>query len=355
MGIPRSSSLEPQATPFPLLYAALVAASPELRQLGFTSNYNSLGPRLDALVGFDPDGEGRVGRLVDLTVGTDPATGQVALRSQPPIFYVDGYWRADGRTPGLAYNGRATVVASRSMILSDNLLYLNGLDNVNTALPPASACPSGAADRTRCGLADMLGLVAQQDVWMGDASGPVHEISAVILAGNDVNMFTYTSANTCCSGPSNPVTFNGTVMATRQAALVRDWANPTPGHEGAPCTAAQSPCRPVVFFPADTTCGAVGCWKFMTLDLATGFLSVDQSLPVFKDGCVTTSSAPLTPAACAAGTRRVTHFQLNVRYDGRLKTNAELVPTGIPTGGSAVYMALAPRGWKDCGSNPLCP
>lgn len=355
MGLPRGPSTSPQQTGFDTIYAAAVNTSAELRQLGFTTRYSSLGARLDALLGTNPDGEGRVTRLVDLTVGTDPTTGQSILRPQPPIFYVDGYWRTDRGMAGFAYNGRGTVVATKSMIVSDNLLYLGSLSNVNTALPASSVCPTGTADRTNCGLADMLGLIARDDIWMGDSNGTVHEISAVMLAGRDFNFFEYTSSGSCCNGPSNPVTFNGTVMATRQAALVRDWADPSAGHESAQCNMAQSPCRPVVFFPSDTSCGASGCWKFMAMDPTTGFLSMDSSRPAFRDGCVTVSSSPLTPSACPPGSRRVTHFQLNVNYDARLRTAPELTPPGLPAGGAMIYKTLLAGSWKDCGGNPSCP
>ena len=65
--------------------------------MGFTTSYGSLGTRLDTLIGTNPAGDGVISRLVDLTVGTD-ADGHSILRAQPPIFYVDGYWRADGTT-----------------------------------------------------------------------------------------------------------------------------------------------------------------------------------------------------------------------------------------------------------------
>jgi hypothetical protein len=355
MGLPRGPGAAPQRTPFSLIFAAAVNASPELRQLGFTTSYLSLGSTLDAWLGTDINGDGRAHRLVELTVGVDHTTGQAALRSQPPIFYVDGYWRVDGGTGAVAYNGRATVVASKSMMLSDSLLYLGGLANVNVTLPPSTACASG--DPAACGLADMLGLVSKDDIWIGDPSGTLHEISAVMLAGRDVNYFTYTATGECCRGLRNPLTLNGVVIAARQVALVRDWADPTPGGEGAACNTAQSPCRPVVFVPGDTGCSATGCWRFLTLDTATGALSIDPSRAGFRDGCVTTNPVPanLTPTTCPAGSRRVTHFQLKVNYDVRLDTAPALMPPALPTAGSGQrYTRLANLTWRDCGSDKTC-
>ncbi len=349
MGLPRTPSVAPQGTSFDSIFAAAVNASPELQQLKFTPSYTSLGSRLDVLVGANPD----VDRFVDLTVGTDPATGESIVRAKPPIFYVDGYWRVGGSTGTFAYNGRATVVASKSMILSDDMVYLGGLSNVKIELPSARDCSDGS-NATACGLGDMLGLVAKEDVWIGDSTGAVHQVSAIMMAGRDVNYFYYSSSGGCCKGPSNPVTVDGAIVATRQAALVRDWADPSPGREGASCNLAQSPCRPVAFFPADPSC-ATGCWKFLTMDPATGVLSVDGSKPSFGDGCVTVSPSPPTPAACPPGTRRVTHFQFNLNYDARLKTTPSLLPPGLPAAPDGqVYTALVPRAWRDCGSNKEC-
>ena len=198
MGLPRSPSVAPQGTSFSDIYAAAVTFSPELRQLGFTTQYSSLGSRLDAILGVNPNGEGRVDRLVDLTVGMDPATGK-GMERPPSIFYVDGYWRTDGSASGFAYNGRGTIVASKSVILSDSLLYLGDMSNVNADAPKAG-CPS-ATDRGLCGAADMLGIIAQENIWIGDPNGQIHEVDAVMLAGRDINLVQYAaSAATCCDG-----------------------------------------------------------------------------------------------------------------------------------------------------------
>jgi hypothetical protein len=355
MGLPRSPSASPQGTAFSKIFHDAVAASAELRQVGLDKDsYSTLGQRLDAL--FDSvDGEGRADRLIDFTMGVS-ADGTSVRRANAPIFYMEGYWRADGGTPGLVYNGVATVVASKSMVLSDNILYLGGRSNTRVdsdPLPAASACGSDDG-RAGCGFGDMMGLVAKDDIWIGDANGAIHEVSAVLLAGRDLGFFGYTSSGECCAGPSNPVSFTGSLIANRQVALVRDWADPSPGHENSACDVAQPPCQPVVFVPNDTTCGITGCWRFLTMSLANGGWSVDAAKSGFRDGCVTISSSPLTPPSCLPGTRRVTHFQLNVNYDARLLSTPKLVPPGLPDGGSTVYAKLMAGTWKDCGSNPSC-
>jgi hypothetical protein len=354
MGLPRSPSVAPQGTSFSDIYAEAVRSSEELRQLKFTPQYVSLGSRLDAIL-VDRNGGAAIDRLVDLTVGIDPATGK-GMERPPSIFYVDGYWRTDGSASGFAYNGRGTIVASKSVILSDGLFYLGSTSNVNGDAPKAGCADPN--DRQYCGAADMLGIMAQENIWVGDPNGQIREVDAVMLAGRDINLVQYAaSAATCCDGASNPLTFNGTVLALRATALARDWADPTPGpqHQYTDCTAAQPPCRPVTFVRADTSCGGTdGCWRFLSKDPATGLFTVDTTLSGFQ-GCVATQAQPFTPSSCPQG-RRVTHFQtLTMNYDKRLQEHPELIPPGLPTGGRTGYSGLAAKLWKDCGGDPKCP
>jgi hypothetical protein len=346
MGLPRIAGVTPQGTPFPVIYAAAVAFSPELRQLGFTADdYRSLGSTLDAILGVDPSGEGLVDRLVDFTVGID-ASGK-AMPRPPSIFYVDGYWRTDGSVSGYAYNGRGTIVASKSVIVSDSLHYLGNTSNVN-ADAPKSGCAS-ATDRAHCGAADMLGILAQDNIWIGDPRGQIRAVDAVMLAGRDVNLLQYAaSSTTCCGGSSDRLTVTGTVLGLRGTALARDWADPTPSHQGAACNAAQPPCRHVTF---DPVCGgaAGGCWRFLSRDPVTGLFTVDTALSGFQQ-CVTTPGKP-----CPQGRLVVTHFPLTINYDTRLQEHPGLLPPGLPTGGRTGYNSLAALLWKDCGSNPKCP
>ena len=330
-----------RARPFPTIYAAAVAGSPELQQLGFTTLYGSLGQRLDAILGSSPSGEGRIDRLVDLTVGIDPATGK-GMERPPSIFYVDGYWRSDDSASGFAYNGRGTIVSSKSAIFSDSVLYLGSPANVNVDLP-AAGCPPGT-DLRHCGKADMLGIIAQENIWVGDANGQVHEVDAVMLAGRDINLVAYAaSAAACCDGLSYPLTFNGAVLGLRGVALARDWADPT--RPETVCSTAQPPCRPITFVRGDTSCGvgSEGCWKFLSKDPVTGLFNVDPVPSAFQ-ACVSGQGQPLAPPNC----RRVTHFQLTINYDTRLLEHPELAPPGLPA-----KNLIAGR-WKDCGSNSSC-
>ncbi len=114
------------------------------RRRGFTAQYSPLGSQLDTILGVSPSGEGRIARLVDLTMGTDPATGMSVMRD-PPIFYIDGYWRTDGSTSGFAYNGRATIAATKSVIFSDSLLYLGSLLARDKRVKVTAVGPLGAS------------------------------------------------------------------------------------------------------------------------------------------------------------------------------------------------------------------
>ena len=143
----------------------------------------------------------------------------------------------------------------------------------------------GGTDRRLCGAADMLGIMAQENIWIGDPNGRIREVHAVMLAGHDINLVQYAaSAATCCDGVTNEMTFKGAVLALRGTALARDWADPTPGHQEADCNAAQPPCRPVTFVQADTSCGGAGCWRYLSKDPATGLFAVDTAVPIgFQD------------------------------------------------------------------------
>jgi hypothetical protein len=350
MGLPRSPSVAPQGTRFSDIYAEAVESSHELDQLKFTAQYGSLGSRLDAILGLNPNGEGKIERLVDFTVGMDPDTAKGTERP-PSIFYVDGYWRTDGSESGIAYNGRGTIVASKSAILSDSIVYLGSMLNAN-ADAPKGGC-ANPNDREHCGAADMLGIIAQENIWIGDQNGSIREVDAVMLAGRDINVMQYAaSAATCCDGANDTLTFNGTVLGLRGTALGRDWADASSGagHQNTDCSAARPPCQPVTFVQGDTSCGAAGCWRFLSKDPATGLFAVDPALGAFPD-CVNKPGEPLTPSTC----QRVTHFQLVINYDKRLQEHPELIPPGLPTGGRTAYSGLAPLAWKDCGSNPACP
>ena len=229
---------------------------PGAQQLQFTTQYSSLGTRLDAILGASPNGEGRIDRLVDLTVGIDPSTAK-GMQRDPSIFYVDGYWRTDDSASAVRLQWPRD---DRRQQVRDPLgqpALPGDMSNVNADAPKAG-CAS-ATDRGLCGAADMLGIIAQENIWIGDPNGQIHEVDAVMLAGRDINLVQYAaSAATCCEGSSNPLTFNGAVLALRGTALARDWADPTPGHQEADCNAAQPPCRPVTFVQADTSCGGAG-------------------------------------------------------------------------------------------------
>src|SRR5205823_8389820 len=109
-------------------------------------------------------------------------------------------------------------------------------------------------------------------------------------------------------------------------------------------------CRPVQFFPNDSSCGVTGCWRYLTIDTdashATyGALVSDLAHPAFQ-GCE-------SQLACSTG-RRITHYQLNVNYESRLWHNSSLLPPALPSGGAGLPPTLSKGTWKDCGPRPAC-
>jgi hypothetical protein len=229
------------------------------------------------------------------------------------------------------------------VILSDSLLYLGSMANVNVDAPKAG-CPSGT-DRRALRRGGHARDHSPGEHLVGDPSGPIREVDAVMLAGRDINLMQYAaSAATCCDGVTNDLTFKGSVLALRGTALARDWADPTPGTK-MPTAMPRSrvPTRHVHR-------GRHELWRGGRLLAVPQQGSCDRTLrrrygPERVSGLRDTQTQP----HCLSGSRRVTHFALTINYDKRLQENPELVPPGLPTRGLATLV------WKDCGSNPNCP
>ncbi len=348
MGLPRSPSTAPQGTPFSDIYAAAVTSSPELQQLGFTAQYSSLGSRLDAILGANPNGEGRIDRLVDLTVGMHPATAK-GMERNPSIFYVDGYWRTDDSASGFAYNGRGTIVASKSVILSDSVLYLGDMSNVN-ADAPKTACAS-ATDRGLCGAADMLGIIAQENIWIGDPNGQIHEVDAVMLAGRDINLVQYAALRRHLLRGVEP---SADVQRNR-AGAPRHGTGSGLGrpHAGAPGSGLQ--CRAASVPPRHVRPGRHELWRGGLLEVPQQG-SRDRTLRrryvrARVSGGVRDDPGPAADAAELPARESASDPlpRSSIKYDTRLHEHPELIPPGLPTRGLAAVL------WKDCGSNPKCP
>ncbi|MBI2529151.1 MAG: hypothetical protein HYV93_24585 [Candidatus Rokubacteria bacterium] len=273
------------------------------------------------------DGVRPGGELISGKTGQRGAQRRVDfnISSQPPIFVADGNVRFSAYDSyGFAINARATMVATRDLILSDNMIYQGG----NTDTNPLTA--------------DLIALVAQRDVWFGDPEfGTFYEGSGVMLAGRDFNYVFYDNLGNSKT-PENAVTLNGTMLANRQIAVFRDFANPT--NANGTCPAGTTGCRPAVFYRSDTSCGSVdGCWRFITRD-SDGNILPDTSIPAFQD-CGAGSGG------CAGATRKITHYQMTLSYETRLRTNSSLVPPGLPTGASQAFSSF--YSWIEC-RNPTC-
>ncbi|HXJ78984.1 MAG TPA: pilus assembly PilX N-terminal domain-containing protein [Candidatus Methylomirabilis sp.] len=247
---------------------------------------------------------------------------------QPSIIFVDGnVWFNNKSDYGFAINGRATIVSTNDITLADNLIYKNGLSDTGTST------------------ADMLGLVAQRDVWYGDPRyGTFYEGAGVMLAGRDFN-FVFLDLNGNQKPPDNAMTLNGSMLANRQVAIFRDFANTGGSSSTSACDSSSTNCQAVSFDPTTTSCGSAnGCWRFL-LRSADGSVSFDTSKSEFKE-CV-----PAAHGGCNSGTRVISHFQMTLNYDNRLFTNPTLVPPGLPNGGG-VNFANSWKDWQEC---PPCP
>lgn len=288
--------------------------------------------------------------------GTRGAQRKVALaRDAPPVFLVEGNaWFHAKDAWGIAIEGRGTIVATNDVLLADNVIYMHGITNDPAVYP----------DSTNPATADMLGLVAQRDLWFGDPNfGTFLEGSGVMLAGRDFNFVFFKADGTCCAAPEdNGVTLNGTMLANRQVALLRDFAHPT--RANANCPPSSTACKPVAYFPVPSEDGTIlGVWKFVKR-----LRCPEDGCPVEQDGQIVIDPAPtsnpVTNAALAAGfiecgapglpsctgagvlRRRISHYQMSINYERRLFTNAELVPPGLPTGLGQIFAGW--HSWRQC-------
>ena len=243
-----------------------------------------------------------------------------AVSGQPPIILADGnIWFNSLDSYGFAINGRATIVATNDVLLSDNMIYKDGLSNTNSAT------------------ADMLGLVGARDIWYGDPRfGTFYEGSGIMLAGRDFNFVFYDSSLTPKT-PDNAITLNGTMLANRQIAVFRDFANPS--NPNATCAGGTTGCQPIRFDPSNTSCGSAdGCWRFIARD-ANGNITFDATKAPFRE-C-------RGLGACAAGTAVISHYQMTLNYDNRLFPGSSLTPPGLP-GGAGLIFANSWRDWQEC-------
>ncbi len=323
----------------------------QLRHLGVMKNPDNRAAENADTVGDDFyfDGTRPGGELIAGKSGEQGAQRRIDLTQvagQPPIILADGAARFhhafDGQPGdyGFAIIGRGTFVATNDLVLADNLIYQNGLDTTDP--------------RT----ADMIGLVAQRDIWYGDPRyGTFYEGSGIMLAGRDFNFVFFDITNHAVpKTPGNHITLNGTMLANRQIAVFRDFANPNNGPRPdlcSGCTDADATCGPgttscqavqfdlgsATFNPLEACGSASGCWRFITRD-ANGNITFDTTKPAFMECGQAT-------ARCGAATRKLSHYQMTLNYDNRLFTASTLVPPGMPTGAGAIF-GNSWREWQQC-------
>jgi hypothetical protein len=265
----------------------------------------------------------------------------VGVSGQPPVLLADGnVWFNHTASLGWAVQGRGLVVATNDVIIGDNLIYKSGLG-------PAGGCSAGSTDPACVpGTADMLGIISQRDIWYGDPLyGTFHEGSGIMLAGRDFN-FVFFDASGNPKTPDASFILNGTMLANRQVAVFRDFANPSGSSSKSSCDSGTTSCRPVAFDPSNTSCGSTnGCWRFIVRNSATGLISFDTSTASFKE-CGPTASS------CSSGSRRISHYQMQINYDARLFANPMLQAPGLSvqvlTGLPGANFANSWKNWQEC-------
>ena len=116
--------------------------------------------------------------------------------------------------------------------------------------------------------------------------------------------------------------------------MLRDFVNP--GDPGVTCAASSDVCRPVAFD------SVTGQWFFMTR-AADGSLAKDPTLAPFTE--FVCAAAPCAPPP---GQRVITHFQMTVNYEARLRDPAAvaIIPPGLPTGAGKIYGGRF--AWREC-------
>ncbi len=294
--------------------------------------------------------------------GAKSLTDFRGVSGSAPILIADGnMWFNDDNSFGFRVNGRALVVATKDVYISDNILYSNGIGPKSVprpALVPLGCAAGAGATNPACdpARADMLGIIAKRDIWYGDPlHATFHEGSAIMLAGRDFNYVFFDGTNTPKT-PDGPFILNGTMLANRQIAVLRDFAQPIEANRGTACPKASTGCLPIAFDPVDVSCGsASGCWRFLVRDVITGVISYDTTKPSFKE-CGSNFGT------CPAGSRRITHFQMSLNYDPRLYAkDSPLQPPGLSvqlltstSPGQVIKFANSWKSWQIC-TGPNAP
>ena len=238
---PRRARPFPTSTPRPSRGARSCSSS------GSPPQYGSLGARLDAILGRSPSGEGRIDRLVDLTVGINPGDGRG--HGAAAVDLLRGRVLAHGRLGvGVRIQRQGHDRLQQVRDLLRQRVLSGGIANVNVDLPARAVPPepiSGFAARRTCSGSSprrTSGSGIQRAGPPGgrrDARGARHQSRPVRRFRRHV-----------LRRVSHPLTFNGAVLGLRGIALARDWADPT--RPETVCATAQPPCRPITFVRGET-------------------------------------------------------------------------------------------------------
>ncbi len=224
--------------------------------------------------------------------GGDPAGAGASLDlGDQVVYYVDGHvWFDSSSTFGFSIDGQATIVSTRDIHLSDNVIYENsGTEAVSGNAPDLLALIA-------LGQLDNAGSVTDGgDIYFGDGEyGTTYKVEAFMFANDDFLYNTKASTGEQTE-PSTGFVVNGNFMAIDQVTIQRDWYTYTD-------EAGTEERRAAVYDSSSSS------WK----DSETG----DE--------------------VAAADVR---HYAMQVEYDERIK-NSELQVEGLPKGNGDIFNGL---------------
>lgn len=202
------------------------------------------------------------------------------------VYYVDGDVWVDSKngTYGFTMDGKATIVATGNIHISDNLVYAN---------------TSSALGLVALGKYDNSGnLTSGGNIYFGDPTyGTLYQFSGMMFAANNFS-YNMTTTGAMSAEPSSGFIINGSFAAMNQVSIVRDWYT------------SGTTAKPAVYNPSTSK------W----VDASTG--------------------TALTSTQIA----QLRHYQMIVNYDERVR-NSDTRPPGLPRGGTKIFSGFS--SWEE--------
>jgi hypothetical protein len=205
------------------------------------------------------------------------------------IYYVDGdVWVHTQSSYGFLIDGKATIVATGSIHLSDNLLY---------------ADPNSMLGLVALGKYDEDGdLISGGNIYFGDPRyGTMYVVSAMMFAANDF-LFNNDSTSHQPTEPKTGFIVNGILASLNTVSIERDWYTTAKGSERED--------RPARYNPT------TGQW----VDALTGTVLTSSQIATLR------------------------HYQMIINYDERVR-NRSTQPKGLPRGTGQIFCGIT--NWEE--------